>query len=106
MDELQLAHVEGIVKTLAKTSLNVTYKSTLPKNPPTKSEKRKRKAKNFFLKLFPPLFWFMDYIRNWKTSIRGDLIAGITVGVMLIPQSMAYATSAGLPPIYGKSFFG
>jgi SulP family sulfate permease len=28
-------------------------------------------------------------------------MAGITVGVMLIPQGMAYALIAGLPPIYG-----
>ncbi len=32
---------------------------------------------------------------------RSDLSAGITVGVMLIPQGMAYALIAGLPPIYG-----
>jgi len=30
-----------------------------------------------------------------------DLLAGITVAVMLIPQGMAYAMLAGLPPIYG-----
>ena len=35
------------------------------------------------------------------TSARGDLVAGLTVGVMLIPQGMAYAMIAGLPPIYG-----
>lgn len=33
--------------------------------------------------------------------LRGDLSAGLTVGVMLIPQGMAYALIAGLPPIYG-----
>jgi len=32
---------------------------------------------------------------------RSDLSAGLTVGVMLIPQGMAYALIAGLPPIYG-----
>ena len=32
---------------------------------------------------------------------KGDLWAGLTVGVMLIPQGMAYAMIAGLPPIYG-----
>lgn len=32
---------------------------------------------------------------------RRDLIAGITVAVMLVPQGMAYALLAGLPPIYG-----
>jgi len=33
--------------------------------------------------------------------IRADLIAGITVALVLIPQSMAYAQLAGLPPYYG-----
>lgn len=32
---------------------------------------------------------------------RGDLTAGLTVGVMLIPQGMAYAVLAGVAPIYG-----
>lgn len=32
---------------------------------------------------------------------RGDLAAGLTVGVMLVPQGMAYAVLAGMPPIYG-----
>jgi sulfate permease, SulP family len=36
-----------------------------------------------------------------KTSFRGDLTAGLTVAVMLIPQGMAYAMLAGLPPIVG-----
>ena len=31
----------------------------------------------------------------------GDVIAGISVALVLIPQSIAYATLAGLPPIYG-----
>lgn len=34
-------------------------------------------------------------------SLRADLIAGLTVGVMVIPQSMSYANIAGLPYIYG-----
>ncbi|MFT4604085.1 MAG: SulP family sulfate permease [Rhodothermales bacterium] len=33
--------------------------------------------------------------------MRADILAGLTVGVMLIPQGMAYALVAGLPPIYG-----
>ncbi len=35
--------------------------------------------------------------RNW----RQDILAGITVSVIIIPQGMAYALLAGLPPIYG-----
>lgn len=34
-------------------------------------------------------------------SLRGDLFAGLTVAIMVIPQGMAYAMLAGLPPIYG-----
>ncbi|KPK39927.1 MAG: sulfate transporter [Gammaproteobacteria bacterium SG8_47] len=44
-----------------------------------------------FLKWFPPT----------GTAIRADLIAGITVALVLIPQSMAYAQLAGLPAYYG-----
>ncbi len=33
--------------------------------------------------------------------LKSDLSAGLTVGVMLIPQGMAYALIAGMPPIYG-----
>lgn len=46
----------------------------------------------------PILDWLPHYTR---TQFRGDLVAGVTVGVMLIPQSMAYASLAGLPPVYG-----
>ena len=39
-----------------------------------------------------------DYIRN---SLRGDLLAGLTVGVVALPQSMAYAILAGAPVVFG-----
>ena len=38
------------------------------------------------------------YRRAW---LRGDLIAGITVAAYLVPQVMAYATVAGMPPVTG-----
>ena len=34
-------------------------------------------------------------------KFKGDALAGLTVGVMLIPMGMAYAVLAGVPPIYG-----
>jgi SulP family sulfate permease len=34
-------------------------------------------------------------------AFGGDLLAGLTVAVVLIPQAMAYAMLAGLPPVYG-----
>ncbi len=50
------------------------------------------------LQAFPILDWVPGYQRS---DARGDLAAGLTVGVMLIPQGMAYAVLAGMPPIYG-----
>ncbi len=46
----------------------------------------------------PILQWLPAYKKAW---LKNDLFAGITVGVILIPQGIAYATIAGLPPIYG-----
>ncbi len=36
-----------------------------------------------------------------RDQLRGDLTAGITVSLVLVPQSMAYAQLAGLPVVYG-----
>ncbi len=49
-------------------------------------------------RLFPFLTWLPTYKRG---DLPGDLIAGLTTAVMLIPQAMAYAMLAGLPPIVG-----
>ncbi|TCI95098.1 SulP family inorganic anion transporter [Tenacibaculum sp. M341] len=49
-------------------------------------------------KLFPVFQWLPNYK---KADITDDLIAGLTVGIMLIPQGMAYAMIAGLPPVFG-----
>ena len=44
----------------------------------------------------------LEWLKNYRLQdLRGDLSAGLTVGIMLIPQGMAYAMIAGLPPIYG-----
>ncbi len=44
----------------------------------------------------------MTWISEYKSEyFKSDLAAGITVAVLLIPQGMAYALIAGLPPIYG-----
>ena len=49
-------------------------------------------------KLFPFLGWFRIFS---KESLRSDALAGLTVALVLIPQSMAYAQLAGLPAYYG-----
>ncbi|MGI9600862.1 MAG: SulP family inorganic anion transporter, partial [Acidimicrobiales bacterium] len=49
-------------------------------------------------KLLPILTWAPRYDRR---DVRSDLAAGLTVGAMLVPQAMAYALLAGLPPEVG-----
>jgi len=51
-----------------------------------------------FKKIIPILHWLPNYNKSW---LKGDIEAGLTVGIMLIPQGIAYAMIAGLPPIYG-----
>jgi hypothetical protein len=83
--------------------------------PPLKSYLQK--LKKFFLtkgKTFlPPLIWIPGFqermskvfsfftfcllVYDWKHTLLFDLLAGVTVGVFLVPQAMAYSVLAGLP---------
>ena len=54
------------------------------------------------MKLLKNLIPILQWLPNYKKSqLRGDVVAGITVATVLIPQGIAYALIAGLPPIYG-----
>ncbi|KRZ50746.1 Solute carrier family 26 member 6 [Trichinella nativa] len=59
----------------------------------------------FLRRRFPLIDWLPKY--NFRSNFLHDLLAGLTVGIMLIPQSMAYGTLAGLDPAHGlyTSFF-
>ncbi|CAG8975959.1 hypothetical protein HYALB_00007090 [Hymenoscyphus albidus] len=62
-------------------------------------------AKRYVKELFPFLNWITRYNSQW---FIGDLVAGLTVGAVVVPQGMAYAILAKLPPEYGlyTSFMG
>jgi len=49
-------------------------------------------------KIIPSLEWLRSYKRE---HLRSDLTAGLVVAIMLVPQGMAYAMLAGLPPVVG-----
>jgi len=49
-------------------------------------------------RLVPAISWLKSYD---KKNLSSDLMAGLIVAVMLIPQGMAYALLAGLPPVVG-----
>ncbi|MEU5213699.1 sulfate permease [Streptomyces sp. NPDC020742] len=55
-------------------------------------------SRRFPLPGAPGLTVLTRYRRGW---LRGDLVAGITVAAYLVPQVMAYASVAGLPPVVG-----
>ena len=49
-------------------------------------------------RLVPGLAALLGYRRSW---LKGDVLAGVTVAAYLVPQVMAYAGVAGLPPVAG-----
>ncbi|PKU67246.1 Sulfate transporter 4.1, chloroplastic [Dendrobium catenatum] len=56
-------------------------------------------ARDWMELLLPCTRWIRTY--QWTEYLQVDIMAGITVGVMLVPQAMSYAKLAGLHPIYG-----
>ncbi len=72
-----------------------------------------KKRNKVFQQLSPIFYIFGEmnlkkylYILEWLPSynkgfLKNDLIAGLTVSVMFVPQGMAYALLAGMPPIFG-----
>ena len=75
---------------------------------------RSRSGKDWLATFLPMTAWLSTY--KWKSYLQNDILAGLTVGVMIIPQSMSYAKLAGLPvqfglysslmPIYTYAIFG
>uniref|UniRef100_A0AC34QAJ8 SLC26A/SulP transporter domain-containing protein n=1 Tax=Panagrolaimus sp. JU765 TaxID=591449 RepID=A0AC34QAJ8_9BILA len=58
--------------------------------------------KNFLstvISFFPILRWLPKY--DWKRNLTYDFLGGLTVGVMHVPQSIAYALLAKVPPVVG-----
>lgn len=64
-----------------------------------------REIGQYVRNLFPFTRWILRYNTQW---LIGDLIAGVTVGAVVVPQGMAYAKLAELPVEYGlySSFMG
>ena len=65
----------------------------------------KKCAKNALYKRVPCLKWLQTY--SLKENLVADLLAGVAVAIVHVPQSMGYAVLATLAPIYGlyTSFF-
>lgn len=63
------------------------------------------RAKSIVLSFLPILTWLPSY--PVKEYIFGDVVSGISTGVMQLPQGLAYAMLAAVPPVYGlySSFY-
>ncbi|OAD04257.1 hypothetical protein MUCCIDRAFT_117291, partial [Mucor lusitanicus CBS 277.49] len=61
--------------------------------------------KHYISNLLPIIYWIHRYNLTWLVS---DIIAGVTVGIVAVPQGMGYAKIANLSPQYGlySSFVG
>ncbi|NXE51208.1 S26A6 protein, partial [Casuarius casuarius] len=62
-------------------------------------------AKSLLFQFLPFLHWLPRYpVKDW---LLGDILSGFSVGIMHLPQGLAYALLAGLPPVTGlySSFY-
>jgi high affinity sulfate transporter 1 len=82
--------------------LRAALKETFfPENPIASLRKLRTPRERFFsviAYIFPVFHWARGYN---LLSLKDDIIAGLTIGSLCIPQDIAYAKLAGVPPIYG-----
>ncbi|XP_066580198.1 prestin isoform X2 [Amia ocellicauda] len=64
-----------------------------------------KKAKSIVFSFLPILTWLPSY--PVKEYLFGDIVSGLSTGVMQLPQGLAYAMLAAVPPVYGlySSFY-
>lgn len=84
-------YAKRIISVIDETKRTPLIKSIVPM---MREKVRKSCTKKMLHKRLPILNWLPKY--NSQDAI-GDLVAGITVGLTVIPQSLAYSTIAGLP---------
>ena len=80
---------------------NTLKETFFPENPIRSLQKLPTPRERFLSVLayiFPVFHWGRGYT---LLNLKDDIIAGLTIGSLCIPQDIGYAKLAGLPPIYG-----
>ncbi|XP_029040905.1 sulfate transporter isoform X1 [Osmia bicornis bicornis] len=83
-------------------ALNRDYQYEKPKTPVFQNAISNIKStnwKSYFMSAIPIISWLKKY--RWKENIISDIISGLTVAIMHIPQGMAYALLGNVPPVVG-----
>ncbi|NWT66329.1 S26A6 protein, partial [Prunella himalayana] len=107
--EMALSH-RGPREVLSEAELEEVAHRKPPTKPSLRGCLRKTRcsgsaAKSLLFRFLPFLRWLPRYpIKDW---LLGDIVSGFSVGIMHLPQGLAYALLAGLPPVTGlySSFY-
>uniref|UniRef100_A0A803WE85 Solute carrier family 26 member 6 n=1 Tax=Ficedula albicollis TaxID=59894 RepID=A0A803WE85_FICAL len=97
-------------KVLSEAELEEVAQRKPPTKPSLRGCLRKTRcsgsaAKSLLFRFLPFLRWLPRYpVKDW---LLGDIVSGFSVGIMHLPQGLAYALLAGLPPVTGlySSFY-
>ncbi|NWZ01700.1 S26A6 protein, partial [Loxia curvirostra] len=107
--DMALSH-RGPHEVLSEAELEEVAQRKPPTKPSLRGCLRKTRcsgsaAKSLLFRFLPFLRWLPRYpIKDW---LLGDIVSGFSVGIMHLPQGLAYALLAGLPPVTGlySSFY-
>lgn len=88
----------GRQKDIELANLSTSEKISFDELLKEKELKITQKIIDFIKRRFNIINWLPKYDR---TKAIGDFIAGVTIGLTMIPQSLAYANLANVPAVYG-----
>ncbi|KAK3261470.1 hypothetical protein CYMTET_29620 [Cymbomonas tetramitiformis] len=106
-DDFQTQNIDDLKEFFTEENINKRFRRTdstdfkklLEFKTMDGDEGKERTALSRVSEWFPILDWLPTY--DGKEALQGDILSGITVSVILVPQAVAYAMLADLPPEYG-----